>query len=136
MKEKRQLDIVESQTCSNTKQTKTSSNSKLIQNFFQITIHTDVYRPVQTETVGRKSHFLTMISTAHRYASVRLLKHRSKAPQHMFDHIVWVKRNVYEKVIQLPNGNAIEFCYTMTALKLSNITQSTTSAHTPELNGV
>lgn len=86
-KEMGQLDTVKCQTCTHTKQTKASASEKLVQNSLEVTIHANICGLVQTNTFGGRRYFLTMTATPHRYVGVPQLRHRSEAPEHMYDYI-------------------------------------------------
>lgn len=127
---------VDCPTCTQTRQTKPPAIGKLIDDAQDITLYMDICGPFQKETYCGKQYFMTMTTTPHRYTNVQLMRTRDEAVQNCYDFIAWLDRNAKESVERVHTDNAKKFIEMKKTLRKVGISYTTTSAHTPESNGL
>lgn len=79
--------------CVKSGQSKAPAMKKLIANFPDLTIHTDIYRTIQTEPTRGKRYLSTMTRTPQQLLNARLSRHKNNMAQYMFDYIAFMVRN-------------------------------------------
>lgn len=136
MRKKGQLDVVKIRTCTHTNQARVPPIGRIVYKFSESFMHTDVCGFAQNETLGGKSYCLTVIRTLSAHLMVQLLMRQGEASQHIYDCIAYLDRSSDETAKLVFTDNAMNILSMRLTSKRSGITQSSTSAHIPESDGI
>lgn len=90
------------------KQAKARAKEKLVHNSPNVTIHSNVYGLIQTESVAGIRYLRTMITTPQHYLNVLLLRQRNEATQHAFNYIARVDWNCKRTAKRVHTDNFTE----------------------------
>lgn len=75
--------------CIPTKKAQSLSKEKLFDLSPNITIHSNIRRPIQITTLGDKRYFLTMATARQKMVRVHLLREKTEAAVQICNYIVW-----------------------------------------------
>lgn len=101
-------------------------------------VHTDVCGPMQTESMGHKKYFLTIIDDFSKYTVVYFLRHKSEASEKIKHYIAMVqnKFNKKPKVIRSDRGGEYVDNTLKQYLHAEGILIQYTAPYSPQQNGV
>lgn len=81
------------QICLQKKQTKVKSTWKLIWKSANLTIHADIYGPMNVSPYGGNRYFPKLTLAHQRYTMVQMLNNQSDIDEHCHNFINWIERN-------------------------------------------
>lgn len=75
-----------------------------------ITVHTDVCRPINVKILGGKRYFVTFALVSHRRAVFKLIKHQNEVPDHSQNMISWADRNSVT-IVKKVHSDKVQECH-------------------------
>ena len=138
IKKKEKLDCCE--VCNKGKQTRSKYDKKLKRTTKEIgeIIHSDVAGPISPESHGGAKYFVSFIDDFSRKSFVFFMKKKSEVFEHFKTFRSMLKTQKQIKIKRLRSDGGGEFISTefKDFLKKKGITQSLTTPHSPQMNGV
>ena len=122
--------------CVESKQTKSRSDGTLAKGYIHHTIHTDIIGPFQPPSIGGSRYIGCFVVEASRYGKVFFLKNRGEITNCFKEFQAWLERNTGDLVKRVHSDNAKEYKAMGKYLKAQGITQSFSTAYTPQSNGI
>src|SRR6202034_1879402 len=101
-------------------------------------VHSDICGPMNVESIGGCSYFITFIDDYSRYIVVKTMKLKSEALKHFLDYKAWAENGTGYKIKTLRTDGGGEYSSDefSAALKQHGISRQQTPPYTPQHNGV
>lgn len=124
------------ETCVISKQYRTESNRKLVQNSPEVTVRVEIIGSMPESSFDWKRYCLAMVKTLHGYVRMDLLRDRTSASEFIHEFIARVDRNAKQKTKRVHSDNAPEFISLQKGLARTVVELTTSTSYTSESNGL
>ena len=122
--------------CVEAKQAKSPAIGKLAKGDIHHVIHSDIIGPISPRTIGGARYILCFIVEASRYAKIFIIKKRSEVLACFKEFQSWIERTTDVLVKRFHSDNAKEYVSMGKYLREEGITQTFSTAYTPQSNGL